>query len=238
MQEGVYLQKKEMKIFKPGTLSPFFRLSNSIILQINKIFNYNNSLKKDIDLIIGNQSIEDWISSGKKFPAPAAYKLLIFKGFIEKYKCEIFIETGTFIGNTIDMLKNEFQELHTIELDYKLYKSAVKRFSKFPHIHLHQGDSKDVIPQILKTKTKPALYWLDGHYSGGVTAKGESDTPILQELKEILSKYNDDIILIDDARLFVGQNGYPAYHSLEKYVQSFNLGLQIENHDDIIRIFK
>jgi hypothetical protein len=49
------------------------------------------------------------------------------------------------------------------------------------------------------------LFWLDGHFCGGVSAHGDKGTPILEELNLILShRVKEHVILIDDARLFNG----------------------------------
>ena len=48
-----------------------------------------------------------------------------------------------------------------------------------------------------------ALFWLDAHYSGGDTAKGQSNTPVMSELEAILAySRRNDIILVDDLRYF------------------------------------
>jgi hypothetical protein len=50
---------------------------------------------------------------------------------------------------------------------------------------------------------EPALFWLDGHYSGVDTGKDELDTPVSAELEAILgSPVKGHVILIDDARCF------------------------------------
>ncbi len=71
------------------------------------------------------------------------------------------------------------------------------------------GDSKSVLPEILaRLGDQPAMFWLDGHWSGGETAGQEDECPVLAEL-EILSKRSGNIILIDDARLFMSAPAAP-----------------------------
>jgi hypothetical protein len=44
------------------------------------------------------------------------------------------------------------------------------------------------------------MFWLDRHYSGGFTAKGEKDCPIIEELDAISNgSHLKHSILIDDA---------------------------------------
>ena len=46
------------------------------------------------------------------------------------------------------------------------------------------------------------VFWLDGHWSGGVTAGEDDECPLLDELGAIKHR-RGDIIMIDDARLFL-----------------------------------
>jgi hypothetical protein len=79
---------------------------------------------------------------------------------------------------------------------------------------------------------------LDGHYSGFETAKGDLETPIKLELEIILNSEYEHVILIDDARLFIGENDYPTIEELKKYILSKNNSLTVNIIDDIIRVFK
>lgn len=68
--------------------------------------------------------------------------------------------------------------------------------------------------QILDSGTTTINFWLDGHYSEGITHRGPVDTPIIKEL-EIISDFMDKFfsvnIFIDDFRLFVNQStDYPS----------------------------
>lgn len=79
---------------------------------------------------------------------------------------------------------------------------------------------------------------MDGHYSGFETAKGDLETPIKLELEIILNSEYEHVILIDDARLFIGENDYPTIEELKKYILSKNNSLTVNIIDDIIRVFK
>ena len=86
---------------------------------------------------------------------------------------------------------------------------------------------------------EPCLFWLDGHYSAGITAKGEKETPIWEELEHICDHpIKNHVILIDDASLFVGKNDYPNLDSLQKFVESRFPDNIFEVRDDMIRIYK
>lgn len=114
------------------------------------------------------------------------------------YKYPYFVETGTYLGETPLALRNLFNRIWTIELDEQLYLNAKRRLSKYSNIICIHGDSKDVLSEIIEQLDKPTLFWLDAHYSGGVTAKGEIAAPLLQEL-QLISKSNikEHVIVID-----------------------------------------
>jgi len=139
----------------------------------------------------------------------------------------------------VNATKNIFSKIFSVELDKTLYEQAKKKFAKFAHISIIQGDSSEVLPPILAEITQPCLFWLDAHYSGGLTAKGNLETPIMRELKLIFTHASgEQVILIDDARLFVGQNDYPTMGQLRSFILEQRPGWMFETENDIIRIHK
>jgi hypothetical protein len=81
------------------------------------------------------------------------------------------------------------------------------------------------------------LFWLDGHFSGEGTARGGEDTPIVTELNIIRShQRNDHVILIDDARMFRGADGYPTLDHLFTLLKEINPAYIVDVADDIIRV--
>jgi hypothetical protein len=135
-------------------------------------------------------------------------------------KFEIFVETGTNEGAMIEAIKTCFNQIYSIELDIELFHKAQSRFASETHIHIFQGDSGTVLQKTLKSITTPALFWLDAHYSGGVTAKAESETPILKELDLVFAHpVKDHIVVIDDAWSFGTIKDYPSLSELKKFVK-------------------
>ena len=161
------------------------------------------------------------------------------KYYAEKFQPRILIETGTFMGEMVDACTSIFDEIYSIELSRDLFESAYNRFSKQKHISIIHGDSVDILPEILLKIEEPCLFWLDGHYSGGFTAKGKKETPILQEVLSILNHHIDGhIILIDDARCFNGRNDYPTIQELKNTILSYNFDWSFEVKNDVIRTFQ
>ena len=180
--------------------------------------------------------IKNWEAAGCLPPAPHEIKQDIIKGYQSKYNCKILIETGTFKGEMVAAQKNNFEQIYSIELSEQLYKDAALLFKNDKHISIIHGDSGKALPGIVKGLNQPAIFWLDGHYSAGETARGETDCPIFEELSAILSgsSYNH-VLLIDDARLFNGQGDYPSIESLTKFIKERNNGYELNVDKDIIR---
>jgi hypothetical protein len=155
------------------------------------------------------------------------------------YNINFFLETGTYIGVTTNYVNKYFSKIYSIELSKELAKEAQSYFKNKKNISIIQGDSGLLIGDIVKNDTTKKLFWLDAHYSAGVTASSTTfgETPISKEIDEILKYWIEgSVILIDDARLFNGNNNYPTISDLTKFVISKNLGLEVFIDKDIIHI--
>jgi hypothetical protein len=134
-------------------------------------------------------------------------------------------------------LKN-FKQIYSIELSAIYFKRAKKLFKSQKKVNLLLGDSKIVLKELVPTLTAKTLFWLDAHYSGGITAKGDKESPIIDELS-IIFNHNpfNHVILIDDARCFIGQHDYPTIEELKSLMNKYapNYKMKIEN--DIIKLF-
>ena len=130
----------------------------------------------------------------------AATSTDVFKKYPNKY----FIETGSFYGDGIQMaLDAGFSQIYSIELSVDFYNHCVNRFQHSPVVHVLQGNSSDVLPILLSQIDDSATFWLDGHYSWGNTARGDTNTPLLAELQAIAQHpIKSHTILIDDVRQF------------------------------------
>jgi hypothetical protein len=184
----------------------------------------------------GNQ-IRDWKKKGCPIPPPAVYKHMLVAKCARQFGIKTLIETGTLFGEMVEASNKVFQSIYSIELDETLFKKAAKRFNNIEHIKIIQGDSGFVLPVLLDTIDAPCLFWLDGHYSGAGTGRGEEDTPVSKELQAVLThQYRDHVVLIDDARLFTGVDGYPTLEALGNMVATQRPEWLVETQHDIIRI--
>jgi hypothetical protein len=165
-------------------------------------------------------------------------KFKTIKYFSEKYKSEAFVETGTYLGDMTNAVKFMFKEVYSIELDHNLFQKAVDRFSNFKNVHILEGDSGVILKSLVGNLPSATMFWLDAHYSEGATAMGTTETPIEQELSTIFSSHlKNFVILIDDARLFVGEKGYPTLQALRDMILNKAPNCQVQVEMDIIRIF-
>jgi hypothetical protein len=178
-----------------------------------------------------------WEKKGRPIPPPHVYKQKTVKQYARLFSIITFIETGTYRGEMVEAIKTTFDRIYSIELDSTLYETAKQRFSKSRSITIIKGDSGRVLPELLRSIKSPCLFWLDAHYSSGITARGELETPIMKELQCILNHpIKQHVILIDDARLFVGQNDYPTIEELKRFVFNINPNLVIRIENNIIRV--
>jgi hypothetical protein len=178
-----------------------------------------------------------WLAAGRPAPAPSAVKHEIIREHATRHRLRTLVETGTYTGGTIAALQSDFERIYSIELDAVLYEQAHTRFARAPHITLLRGDSSDVLPALLPRLTTPALFWLDGHYSGPGTAKGRRETPIVEEIRAILAHpVAGHVILVDDARAFGTWPDYPTLDEFRHLAMAERADLVFEVADDIIRI--
>jgi hypothetical protein len=180
--------------------------------------------------------IKKWEKRGKPVPTPHEVKQDAIKYYRSLSGYTTLIETGTFRGEMVEAQRKNFDKIYSIELAPKLWEVAVKLFQPYAHIAILQGDSGKVLNDVASQLSAPGIFWLDGHYSAGETAKGDKECPIYEEIDAIFKHSNlNHVLLVDDARLFIGVNDYPAIEDLTNYIKSKNASYQVEVKDDIIR---
>jgi hypothetical protein len=123
----------------------------------------------------------------------------------------VAIETGTYLGDSAELLGGFFSSVWSIERDSALYKGACQRFADNPRIQIVEGTSREKLADIVPPNGVPALFWLDAHYSGGITAGEDDPCPLLAEINVVRSARDprETIVLIDDARALVGEFDWP-----------------------------
>lgn len=184
------------------------------------------------------KQIAKWERKGRPVPPPHIVKQQTLESYAKKFGLRIFIETGTYYGDMVEAMKNNFDLIYSIELSDELYKKAKKRFKKEKQrIELIHGDSGVELRNVMNKINQPALFWLDGHYSAGVTARGAKDTPVYEELENILKAPDmGHVIIIDDARCFGTDPAYPSIEEFNNFIRAKRPDVVVVVQDDSIRI--
>jgi hypothetical protein len=189
------------------------------------------------EFMIRYQEVRSWINRSYSSPSPnfIKRKVLIRNGI----NCCTWIETGTYLGGTTKILSKHGRSVISIEPDAALFSRAQKKLKHLKNVRILNGLSEDLLPETLSHLYGDICFWLDGHFSSGLTFKGPNPTPILDELATIkinLVHFNNVVILIDDVRLFQSPNsdsGYPSLDVLTNWASSNDLSWRIE-HDIFI----
>jgi hypothetical protein len=119
-----------------------------------------------------------------------------------KYKNEVLVETGSFLGDGISQaLEAGFNQVISIELSDKYFDLCISKFEKDSRVKIVKGDSYKILPEVIQNIDKRITFWLDGHHSCGDTALGDYWAPLIQELEVIKGHpIKDHTIMIDDMR--------------------------------------
>jgi hypothetical protein len=171
-------------------------------------------------------------------------KRFIIQTYAELYHINTLVETGTFLGDTVQYFKDKFNKIYSIELSEELAAKAKERFKNDSNILIIQGDSGRKLMEVIKEVDSSCMFWLDGHYSSEFyidgeffqTGRSEKDTPIIKELEIVLKDKHRHIILIDDARLYNGIGDYPSVGFIKNMIKSSRNSYILSVEKDIIRI--
>jgi hypothetical protein len=176
-----------------------------------------------------------WKLRGEPVRSPHLLKQRTVREYAEKFHLRILVETGTYYGEMVAAMKRRFDQIYSVEYDHQLAQRAIRKFSGHPHIRIMEGDSQQVIPELLKTIPEPALFWLDAGYYGWAGLQGDKQR-LTSELEAILRHQIKHVILMDDARGLNGQNGAPTVNQLRQQIESEFPGRKVEVKHDILRI--
>jgi hypothetical protein len=186
--------------------------------------------------ISARHDAERWDKGEWQGPPPHVIKQRIITEYGRRYQCKVLVETGTYLGSMIAAQRNNFDSIISIELSPDLAEMARIRFANNPKVSIVQGDSAQRLPGVVASLQGPTVFWLDGHYSSGVTARADADCPVVDELKAIFANCrHKHVILIDDAVLFDGTNSYPSFNAVTEQVHKYDPSYTVTSEADIIR---
>lgn len=158
----------------------------------------------------------------------------INKKFLEKYKSSVFVETGSYKGDGIQLaLDVGFKYIYSIEIMQEYYNFCKNRFINNKNVYLYLGDSKVILKTILDKIDTNATFWLDGHYFGPEVPIGTVLSPLMEEV-EIISQHfiKNHTILIDDVRLWEKEYAIKIPEVI-KTIKSINNGYCITFEDGV-----
>ncbi len=156
---------------------------------------------------------------------------------------DIFAETGTFQGDSIASVRDQFSEIYSVELSDEYYELAVERFTGDARINLVHSDSPSALQEWgQKLSERSALYFLDAHWCAAEnTASILSQCPLLDEIKAIGKLNSDSVIVIDDARLFLAPplapheiSQWPSFHQIISALYSMSCHHELMVVNDVI----
>jgi hypothetical protein len=167
-------------------------------------------------------------------PLPYRFKRGMIQRAMRELGLRALVETGTYLGDTPWYFRLRLPRIHTIEVGDVLFEEARRRFARWPNVTVHHGDSAKVLASLVPTLDSPTLFWLDGHFDGGITGRGDLDCPIFAELEAILGSMKSRwAVLIDDARSF-GHGDYPSLDVLRSFVAARRPDFSMWVENDVI----
>ncbi len=177
-----------------------------------------------------------WLLRGKPARIPHRLKQLTVEQYAGEFKLAVMIEAGTYYGEMVDAMKSRFQEIFSIEIDNGLAQLAKRRFARFRHIHILEGDSQVIIQELLAKLNRPALFWLDAGYYGFGNQESNRDR-LTVELESILRHpIKEHVIVMDDCHGLNGENGVPTLAELISHLNASFPDRQVAVEYNLLRI--
>ena len=201
------------------------------------------SFKYFIWTIKNRKSLKNWKIRNFLPPSPDSIKHQVLIN--NNYSDSLWIETGTYYGETTKLLSKISKKTISIEADKELFETSKKKLKNLKNVELLNGKSEDLLNKLISENLdfKNICIYLDAHlcqdHIKNIQTFGSEDTatPILKEL-EIIKKYYGKFekinVLIDDIRLFYGNyQNYPDKNILVDWCKENNFSWEIE-HDIFI----
>jgi hypothetical protein len=187
---------------------------------------------------VGRAVAESWRRrrEARKWTAPylsPADKVAELRRYAQQFGVDVFVETGTYDGETTYRLRRDFDRLFTVELDSELARLARMRFASLERISPIEGSGPDGLRTALLEIEVPALFWLDSHPCS--TKTSGSGSPVVEELREVMNHtVSGHVALIDDVRLLTGLDRWPTLDEVLSVVDQTRFETAVR--DDILRV--
>ena len=196
------------------------------------------SIKHFIWSFKNRKSLKNWRARNFSPPSPDVIKHQILMN--NNLKDSLWIETGTYYGETTKLLSKISKKTISIEADKNLFETSSKILKNFKNVEILNGKSEDLLDKVISKNLnfKNVCIYLDAHLcqdhlkNTKTFGNENTATPILNEL-EIVSKYVSSfekiVVLIDDIRLFQGKfQNYPNKNTLVNWCKENDFLWEIE----------
>tara|TARA_B100000131_G_scaffold152683_1_gene148077 strand:+ start:34 stop:663 length:630 start_codon:yes stop_codon:yes gene_type:complete len=196
------------------------------------------SIKHFIWSFKNRKSLKNWRARNFSPPSPDVIKHQILMN--NNLKDSLWIETGTYYGETTKLLSKISKKTISIEADKNLFETSNRILKKFKNVEILNGKSEDLLDKVISKNLnfKNVCIYLDAHLcqdhlkNTKTFGNENTATPILNEL-EIITKYLANfekiVVLIDDIRLFQGKfQNYPDKNALVNWCKENNFLWEIE----------
>jgi hypothetical protein len=177
-----------------------------------------------------------WKLRGQPVRSPHLLKQRAVREYARRYGLRTLIETGTYYGEMIAAVKSDFERVYSIEFDAELARRAARRFAGDPRVCILEGDSQKALPELLKSISEPALFWLDAGYWGWAELARDPERLSVEVEAALSHPVKGHVVLMDDARMLDGRNGAPTFEELRARIAARFPDRRVELRHDIIRI--
>jgi hypothetical protein len=165
---------------------------------------------------------------------PEELVLILQRAFSIPY----FVETGTYRGDTTRWAAGHFLKVYSVEAAEGLFESAANSLRELTNVEVLYGESRHVLPGVLRDLDGPAIFWLDGHWCGDSSFGVNDQCQLLEELAVLKDFAHDPFILVDDARLFLSPppkpNDYAQWPTIDRVIDR----IRMHDQDCYIVVFE
>jgi hypothetical protein len=162
-----------------------------------------------------------------------ADKVALLRRYARQHGLGVFVETGTYEGETTQRLSRDFDRLYTVEIDPELARLARMRFGRSPHVTALEGSGPERLREVLADLDRPALFWLDSHPC--TTKTSGAGSPAVDELRQVMAHpVPGHVVLVDDVRLLSGTDGWPTLEEVLAVVDGTRFETEVA--DDVLRV--
>lgn len=138
----------------------------------------------------------------------------------DEFKTPVCVETGTCLGSTAKWMGEQFEQVHTVEINEEFARFARPKLKE--NTTLHIGSSPDALKQILPGIADRCIIFLDAHWG--------PMCPLIEELKAIKEHAKQKpVIAIHDFKV----PGWPRFGFDSYNGQEFTYEWLKECFDDI-----